>query len=625
MVYERPNYMVASLKKIATLTCVLAGVILVVYYTPMPEEYFLNCDRRCHELDWPMICRVKLTLEVYKTLSRACDNCPANSTECEHQHCITADGHHRGILTVNRLLPAPAIHVCLNDILVVDVVNRIPGQAVSIHWRGQPQKETPFMDGVPMVTQCPIPSYTTFQYKFRASAIGTHMYHAHSAAEMSDGIVGAFVVRQADSLEPLKKYYDEDKSDHIIVVSEWSHGFAIQNLLDIHPLAIEALLINGKGSSPMSKSDEDLTSIPISVFTVKSGLRYRFRVAYAGGVRGCPIAISVQTHSLKIIALDGHAIIPRDVELLELGRGERVDFVITADQEVSSYKIKVSTVESCAEVVSGEAILKYDGASDESYPVKNVDETSSSELYSSIGSEKCAEDRTYCVDEIRSLEKIPEELAKDKTDITFYIPYQYKKNEHVEKRIERVGSVDGVKFTFPPSPLLTQGADVPRGALCGAARRERHDQRREQRECVHVKRVPLDATVQLVLVNQDGDSDHVFHLHGYSFYVIATKEYNTTINMETLKEKDGENSLFESLNLVDPVRKDTITIPKYGVTALRFKADNPGYWMLRDERSNHWTRGLDLLFKVGDDGDFVQAPADFPKCGSYVGPEYFFI
>jgi hypothetical protein len=70
--------------------------------------------------------------------------------------------------------------VCENDILLVDVVNRVPEQGFGIHWRGQPQKETPVMDGVPMVTQCPIPSSTTFQYKFRASRAGTHLWHAHA-------------------------------------------------------------------------------------------------------------------------------------------------------------------------------------------------------------------------------------------------------------------------------------------------------------------------------------------------------------------------------------------------------------------------------------------------------------
>lgn len=63
---------------------------------------------------------------------------------------------------------------------MVDVVNRLPGQSVTVHWRGQKQTESPYMDGVPMVTQCPISSYTTFQYKFRASQAGTHLWQAHT-------------------------------------------------------------------------------------------------------------------------------------------------------------------------------------------------------------------------------------------------------------------------------------------------------------------------------------------------------------------------------------------------------------------------------------------------------------
>lgn len=72
------------------------------------------------------------------------------------------------------------LQVCENDILVVDVINRLPGKAVAVHWRGQTQMEMPYMDGAPLVTQCPIPSYTTFQYKFRASISGTHLWHAHA-------------------------------------------------------------------------------------------------------------------------------------------------------------------------------------------------------------------------------------------------------------------------------------------------------------------------------------------------------------------------------------------------------------------------------------------------------------
>jgi len=74
----------------------------------------------------------------------------------------------------------PPPQVCENDILVVDVINRLPGKAAAMHWRGQTQVEMPYMDGAPLITQCPISSYTTFQYKFRASTPGTHLWHAHA-------------------------------------------------------------------------------------------------------------------------------------------------------------------------------------------------------------------------------------------------------------------------------------------------------------------------------------------------------------------------------------------------------------------------------------------------------------
>lgn len=122
-----------------------------------------------------------------------------------------------------------------------------------------------------------------------------------------------------------------------------------------------------------------------------------------------------------------------------------------------------------------------------------------------------------------------------------------------------------------------------------------------------------------------GESDHIFHLHGYSFHFLGIREFTSALDKDTISRLHQEGSLFPEGNFKNPVLKDTITIPKFGVVALRFKADNPGYWLMRDERSSHWTRGLDFVLKVGKQSDFVKAPADFPKCGSYIGPEYFLI
>lgn len=360
-------------------------------------------------------------------------------SDCSRAHCISADGHSRGILAANRLLPGPSIQVCENDIMVIDVVNRVPGQGLTIHWRGQPQLETPFMDGVPMVTQCPIPSYTTFQYKFRAAAPGTHLYHAHSGAEASDGLYGAFVVRQADKFDPQKKHYDFDLNEHVMVISEWSHGFAIQSILDSLPLPVESVLVNGKGVHKDKSLDiESDIAAPLSVFSVTPGQRYRFRVAYAGGVKGCPITLAIDNHSLLLIALDGHPVVPKEINSLILGKGERADFVLKSDKNVDSYWIKVSTVENCAIPVYSAAVLKYDGkkgavSKQEEVTVEEVANTATdatpvvpaNEL-NTVAGNKCSEERTLCVSEVHSLNSIPEDLSLERMQTTIYLPFHHK-------------------------------------------------------------------------------------------------------------------------------------------------------------------------------------------------------
>ena len=55
--------------------------------------------------------------------------------------------------------------------VAVRVHNRLQTEGVSFHWHGLLQRGTPWMDGVPMVSQCPILSGQVFQYRWDASII----------------------------------------------------------------------------------------------------------------------------------------------------------------------------------------------------------------------------------------------------------------------------------------------------------------------------------------------------------------------------------------------------------------------------------------------------------------------
>lgn len=135
---------------------------------------------------------------------------------------MTADGVERGILTVNRELPGTAIEVCLKDIVVVDVSNEMDGSSATIHWHGMTQKGTPYSDGVPFITQCPIHFGNSFRYTFEAIDAGTNFYHGHCGLQKVNGLYGAIIVR----LPKDSNLYDYDLRDFKLVVSDWMHTYA---------------------------------------------------------------------------------------------------------------------------------------------------------------------------------------------------------------------------------------------------------------------------------------------------------------------------------------------------------------------------------------------------------------
>ena len=54
--------------------------------------------------------------------------------------------------------------VCEGDTVVVYVSNYLrDGGSLTIHWHGLHMRGTQYMDGVPMVTQCPVLPWDTFR------------------------------------------------------------------------------------------------------------------------------------------------------------------------------------------------------------------------------------------------------------------------------------------------------------------------------------------------------------------------------------------------------------------------------------------------------------------------------
>ena len=90
---------------------------------------------------------------------------------------MTVDGRsYRLYIAVNGRIPGPTLVVTEDQIVLVDVVNRLTSEGVTIHWHGMHQRKIPWMDGVASLSQIPIVPGASFRYIFKASPAGTHWY-----------------------------------------------------------------------------------------------------------------------------------------------------------------------------------------------------------------------------------------------------------------------------------------------------------------------------------------------------------------------------------------------------------------------------------------------------------------
>jgi FtsP/CotA-like multicopper oxidase with cupredoxin domain len=104
-----------------------------------------------------------------------------------------APGERVDAWTYNGGIPGPLIRVRVGDRLIVHFSNHLP-EPTTMHWHGI---RVPIqMDGVPDVSQPPVPNGGTFTYDFVVPDAGLYWYHPHvmSAAQVGFCLYGALLV-----------------------------------------------------------------------------------------------------------------------------------------------------------------------------------------------------------------------------------------------------------------------------------------------------------------------------------------------------------------------------------------------------------------------------------------------
>ncbi|RHZ59020.1 multicopper oxidase [Aspergillus thermomutatus] len=169
----------------------------------------------------------------------------------------------RKMILTNGQFPAPPLYLRQGDDVEFMVDNQLPF-ATTIHFHGIDQTGTPWSDGVPGLSQRPIPSGSTFLYKWNAGQYGSYFYHSHSRGQIDDGLYGAIYIRPDDAVKKpfwlitnctseVEAMRRAEERTIPVLLSDWrqltsEELWHVEKASGQDAFCVNALLVNGKGS-----------------------------------------------------------------------------------------------------------------------------------------------------------------------------------------------------------------------------------------------------------------------------------------------------------------------------------------------------------------------------------------
>ncbi|KAH9870311.1 hypothetical protein IAQ61_005785 [Plenodomus lingam] len=481
-------------------------------------------------------------------------------------------GGSRPMMLINGQYPGPLVRAKWGDTIVVNVKNNLQDNGTGIHWHAVRQLNSCQHDGVPGVTECPIAPGKTRQYRFRATQFGTSWYHSHWSAQYGDGIVGPMIIDG-----PATANYDEDLG--ALPLTDWYYtpvftlNEVAQHSLTGPPFADNILVngthvnLNGGGS--------------YARMNVVKGKSYRIRIINTSVDN--VFSVSMDNHPFTVITADFVPIKSWVTNQLTLAIGQRYDVVINANQTVDNYWFRVSVGTDCGrnsfqgKGVQMGAVLHYDGA-----PNGNPAPSTGFAL------------KTSCEDEPSEKlvpfvpNTVPSSVVSNADQLTVE-SFQDPNTRLFRWLID--GSPHIVDWNNPSLETV----------LAGSTNFGTNSNVHEMTgNGWYLWWIQSTAAVQL---------PHPIHLHGHDFYIVKTGSGIW----------DGTTT---GLNLNNPTRRDTATLPRNGYMLMAFPADNPGMWIMHCHIAFHASQGLSMQFmeRKGEIQSVLGDTSEFKKgCDEWDG------
>ena len=230
----------------------------------------------------------------------------------EEREIEVAPGFRTRVWGFDGQVPGPLIHVREGDEVKVKLVN-LSSMEHTIHWHGVHQLGTWQSDGVPNVTQQPVPPGGSYVYHFVATRQGTLWYHCHVNVAEHVALRGMWGPLIVDPLEPTPLEKEVTK-DAILMFSGWSSAVANRYGVGGAPNEVrDYYSINGK-SFPLTQP-----------LRVKKGDVLRLRLFGAG----TNVAFHLHGHDMLVTHKDGMPLPnPYWADVIPVEEGSRYDVIV---------------------------------------------------------------------------------------------------------------------------------------------------------------------------------------------------------------------------------------------------------------------------------------------------------
>lgn len=471
------------------------------------------------------------------------------------QETASPDHFPKKSLLINGGVQGPLLEANWGDWLSVKVTNNLTHllDGFSLHMHGLFQRDTPWFDGVPGVSQCPIAPGKSFTYQFRADQFGTSWYHSHYSSQYTDGALGPLVIygpRQRGA------YYDQDLG--VFVFRDYYHGsyelYRDDSFKGPPPVFhdIDNNLLNGIGCDTSSNGACNWTSTSLARYRVSTGRSYRMRFVNTGAAGAQKIF--VDNHKMTVISKDFVPVVPYTTDVITLGVGQRTDVILHAngaprDAVYVRGQIDVPCTNGSAVNSEARAIIQYQAASPNAMP------RSSPIPWKPNG---CQDDPIDL--SVPLWPQTPPSHPSTTQEISIDAVF----NETGAYLFTINNSTFRANYNRPILKLAADGdasyRNVPEGNIYNFGSNE---------------------TVRMIVYNH-APFVHPMHLHGHNYWTLA----------QGYGKWDGK-----VINPENPLRRDTVIMPpgapdNPAYLVLQWTQDNPGIWPFHCHIALHSGHGL---------------------------------